>query len=79
MEPNVKYTNEFEKISLEETYKLLDTNAEGLSSPEVKNRLEKFGNNEIVEYRQNSFLKFFLVSGAQCPGCLKLRWGSPLF
>ncbi|MGA7722042.1 MAG: plasma-membrane proton-efflux P-type ATPase [Ignavibacteriaceae bacterium] len=75
VEPNVKYTNEFEKISLEETYKLLDTNAEGLSSPEVKNRLEKFGNNEIVEYRQNSFLKFISRFWGPMPWLLEIAMG----
>ena len=48
MESKVRATSEYKKISIEETYKFLETTAEGLSDSEVKDRLEKFGNNEIA-------------------------------
>jgi len=58
MELIVKATSEYKKSSLEETYKFLDSTTEGLSDAEAGNRLEKFGNNEIVDKSQNSFLEF---------------------
>ena len=53
VESKIKNTSEYKTISLEETYKLLETTTNGLSDTEVKIRLEKFGNNEIAEKKQN--------------------------
>ncbi|MCX6168420.1 MAG: plasma-membrane proton-efflux P-type ATPase [Ignavibacteriales bacterium] len=75
MESNIKNTSEFKKISLEEMYKLLETTADGLSDSEVKIRLEKFGNNEIVEKKQSSFLEFILRYWGPMPWLLELAMG----
>ncbi len=75
VDSKTKNTSEFKKISLEETYKLLETTADGLSDSEVKNRLEKFGNNEIVEKKQNSLLKFILRYWGPMPWLLELAMG----
>jgi H+-transporting ATPase len=65
-------TPEYKKISLEETYKFLETKAEGLSDSEVKNRLEKFGYNEIVEKKPNPLIKFLLRYWGPMPWLLEL-------
>src|ERR1035437_6544332 len=75
MEFKIRNTTEYKKISLEETYKLLGTTAEGLSDSEVKNRLEKFGYNELVETKQNSFLEFILRYWGFMPWLLELAMG----
>src|ERR1035437_661458 len=75
MEFKIRNTTEYKKISLEETYKLLGTTAEGLSDSEVKNRLEKFGYNELVETKQNSFLEFILRYWGLMPWLLELAMG----
>ena len=69
VESKIKNTAEYKKISLEETYKFLESTVEGLSDSEAKNRLEKYGNNEIVEKKKNHTLNSFYVTGVLCPGC----------
>ncbi len=68
----IKATSEYEKISLEETLKLLQTTTEGLSEVEVKNRLGKFGNNEIVEKKRHLLLEFLLRYWDPMPWLLEL-------
>ncbi len=75
LDSKTKNTSEFKTISLEETFKLLEATADGLSDSEVKNRLEKFGNNEIVEKKQNSLLKFILRYWGPMPWLLELAMG----
>ncbi|MDP3581698.1 MAG: cation-transporting P-type ATPase, partial [Ignavibacteria bacterium] len=75
MESKIKNTSEFKNISIEETYKLLETTVDGLSDSEVKNRLVKFGNNEIVENKQNSLLEFILRYWGPMPWLLELAMG----
>ena len=53
-----KSTSEYKNISSEETLKFLETSTEGLTESEVRNRLKRFGYNEIVERRKNLFLEF---------------------
>jgi len=43
MSVEVKNTSEYKQISVEETLKLLGTTIDGLSDPEVKDRLERYG------------------------------------
>ena len=42
-------TNDLEKASLDTVYAALGTSPKGLASSEVKQRLEKYGRNELVE------------------------------
>lgn len=72
MELKIKNTTEYKTISLEETYKFLETTADGLSDSEVKVRLEKFGKNEIVEKKQNSLLEFILRYWGPMPWLLEI-------
>ena len=73
-----KNTSEYKNITLEETYKFLETTADGLSDSEVKLRLEKFGNNEIVEKKQNYLLEFILRYWGPMPWLLELAMGLSL-
>ena len=72
MDTKVRATSEYKSISLEETCKILETTADGLSDAEVKNRLEKFGTNEIVEKKQNSLLEFLLRYWGPMPWLLEI-------
>ncbi|MDR3667847.1 MAG: plasma-membrane proton-efflux P-type ATPase [Ignavibacteriaceae bacterium] len=71
----VKNTSEYKEISIEETLKLLGTNKDGLSDSEVKDRLETFGYNEIVEDKRNPFFEFLLRYWAPMPWLLELAMG----
>jgi H+-transporting ATPase len=75
MDLKVKATSEYKNISLENTLKLLETTADGLSDAEVKNRLEKFGTNEIVENKQHPLLEFLLRYWGPMPWLLELAMG----
>ena len=75
VESKIKNTAEYKKISLEETYKFLESTVEGLSDSEVKNRLEKYGNNEIVEKKKKSYLEFILRYWGPMPWLLELTMG----
>ena len=75
MDLKVRATSEYKTISLDETYKLLETTADGLTDSEVKIRLEKFGSNEIVSKKQNSLLEFILRYWGPMPWLLELAMG----
>ena len=75
MESKIRNTTEYKKISLEDTYKFLETTAEGLSDSEVKNRLEKFGYNELVETKQNYLIEFILRYWGLMPWLLEIAMG----
>ena len=59
MDLQFKGTSEYKKLSSEETMKFLQTTIDGLSKEEADNRIKKFGYNEIVETKKNSFIEFF--------------------
>ena len=52
----MKYYNN----SIEEVLNDLDTNMEGLKSKEAKERLEKYGKNELPKAKEESIFKLFL-------------------
>ena len=65
-------TSEYEKISVEESLKILETYEDGLSESEAGKRLEIFGYNEIVEKNKNPFLEFLLRYWGPMPWLLEL-------
>ncbi|MHB9142165.1 MAG: HAD-IC family P-type ATPase, partial [Paludibacter sp.] len=75
MDLKVRATAEYKEISIEETYKYLETTADGLSDGEAKNRLEKFGTNELIEKKTNLFLEFILRYWGPMPWLLELAMG----
>ena len=57
-----KAAEEFRKLSADEAFKRLNTSADGLSEDEAKQRLSKYGYNELSEERESAlsqFLSFF--------------------
>ncbi len=64
--------DEFEKLSTRESYEKLESSPSGLSSTQVGERLEKYGKNEVVEKRDNGFLKFLKKFWAPVPWMLEL-------
>jgi len=75
MDLKVRATAEYKDISIEDIYKFLDTTVDGLSNAEVKNRLEKFGKNELIEKKTNPFLEFILRYWGPMPWLLELAMG----
>jgi len=75
MNLKVRATAEYKDISIEDTYKFLETTADGLSDAEVKNRLEIFGTNELIEKKTNPFLEFLLRYWGPMPWLLELAMG----
>jgi len=72
MNIKIKSTSEFKQLSIEETFKLLATSMQGLTEAEVKNRIEKFGYNEITEEKKNPFIDFFKRYWGPMPWLLEL-------
>ncbi|WP_291125192.1 plasma-membrane proton-efflux P-type ATPase [Flavobacterium sp. UBA6031] len=75
MDLKIRATAEYKDISIEDTYKFLETTADGLSDEEVKNRLEKFGTNELIEKKTNPLLEFLLRYWGPMPWLLELAMG----
>lgn len=75
MDFTLRNTSEYQKISLEETIKFLETTTDGLSESEVNKRLKIFGYNEIVEKKIILFVNSCCAIGVLCRGCWSLRWG----
>jgi len=72
MELKVRATSEYKNISLEETFKFLETSVDGLSDSEVKTRLDIFGYNEIAEIKRNPLLEFLFRYWGPMPWLLEL-------
>ena len=74
MKANVaaKNTSEYKTISTEETLRLLETSADGLTNSEVQRRLQIFGLNEVAEKRGNPVLGFLLRYWGPMPWLLEL-------
>jgi len=68
----MKTTSEFEEISIEEAFKLLQTSAGGLAEAEVKRRIQTFGYNEIPEKRKKPFLEFLSRYWGPMPWLMEL-------
>ncbi|MEM3706091.1 MAG: plasma-membrane proton-efflux P-type ATPase [Candidatus Bathyarchaeia archaeon] len=72
MATKIKSTSEFKQLSIEETFKILETSMQGLTETEAKNRIEKFGYNEITEKRKNPFIDFLKRYWGPMPWLLEL-------
>ncbi len=84
MEVQPDSTNDLEKASLDTVFATLGTSAEGLTSSEAKQRLEKYGRNELVEEEVSDlqkFLRFFvgpiayMIEAAALLSLLMGHWG----
>ncbi|TSA12802.1 MAG: plasma-membrane proton-efflux P-type ATPase [Deltaproteobacteria bacterium] len=78
MNLKVRNTSEYEKFSIDDTLKSLETSMDGLIESEVENRLKIFGYNEIVEKKKNPFLEFLLRYWGPMPWLLELAMGLSL-
>ena len=56
--PAVKEKGEWYRLTVDETFKKLEINRSGLSSSEVKSRLEKYGYNELVFKKPSVLMRF---------------------
>ncbi|EWG07877.1 MAG: cation transport ATPase [Candidatus Aramenus sulfurataquae] len=64
--------SDYEKESIEEVLRELDTSPEGLSEEEAKKRLEKYGFNEVKEKKVNPVVKFLKKFWAPVPWMLEV-------
>jgi H+-transporting ATPase len=68
-----KATDDFKKLSIEETIKDLGTDAEkGLSKSEAEKRLSEFGYNEIPEREESLFHRIFRRFWGPIPGMIEV-------
>ena len=65
-------TSDFKRLSIEEALKILETTTLGLTESEAKNRIEKFGYNEIAEEKKNPLVEFFSRYWGPMPWLLEL-------
>jgi H+-transporting ATPase len=72
MSAKIKSTIDFKQLSIEETFKILETSMLGLTESEAKNRIEKFGYNEIAEDKKNPLVEFFSRYLGPMPWLLEL-------
>ncbi len=68
----IKNTSEYKDFSTGETIKLLQSSTDGLIGFEAKQRLLKFGFNEVAEKKKNSFLAFLKRYWGPMPWLLEL-------
>ena len=68
----LKNTSEYKTVSIGETFRLLETSADGLSGSEVKRRLQLLGLNEVTEERKNPVFEFLLRYWGPMPWLLEL-------
>jgi len=68
----VRRTSEYKGISVEEALRLLETSTNGLTESEAKSRIEKFGENKIVEEKRNPLVEFFSRYWGPMPWLLEL-------
>lgn len=54
----LKKTLEYKEIPVEETIRLLKTSPNGITESEAKERIDRFGYNEVVEKEKNPILEF---------------------
>jgi len=78
MDSKIKATSEYKKISLAETFKFLESSADGLQDSEVTKRLKIFGYNEITEEKRKPLLEFLLRYWGPMPWLLELAMGISL-
>jgi H+-transporting ATPase len=83
MENTILSTADIQDKTIDELYDTLDTSALGLSSDETKNRLERFGPNELIERSVNPLLKFlryfwgpipFMIEAAMILSAVVQHW-----
>lgn len=72
MDLKIRNTSEYERLSIDDTLKALDTSTDGLSESEAENRLKTFGYNEITEKKKNPLLEFLLRYWGPMPWLLEL-------
>ena len=68
----IKNTSEYKESSVTDTLKLLQSSINGLTEVEAKQRLLKFGFNEVSEKKRNSFLAFLKRYWGPMPWLLEL-------
>eukprot|EP00121_Abeoforma_whisleri_P013052 Awhi_evm1s12051 len=64
--------DDFEKLSIEDAIRQLETTAEGLTQEEAQFRLEKYGPNRLVEKKKNKLLTFLSFMWNPLSWCMEV-------
>jgi H+-transporting ATPase len=72
-------TSEYKQISLEDTFSLLQTSANGLSEAEAQDRVKRFGENKIEEEKRSPLTEFFSRYWGPMPWLLELAMALSFF
>ncbi|MCD4783727.1 MAG: plasma-membrane proton-efflux P-type ATPase [Candidatus Eremiobacteraeota bacterium] len=72
MEKKILDSEEVKSASVEELYQELSTSEKGLTSDEVKQRLEQYGYNEIEEKKESLLLKFLSYFWGPIPWMIEI-------
>jgi H+-transporting ATPase len=67
-----KNTSDYNQLSVDETFALLNSSRNGLPDIEAKARIEEFGRNEIPEKKRNSLVEFLSRYWGPLPWLLEL-------
>lgn len=65
-------TKEYEKLSVEDALKLVDSSINGLSEEEARKRLDIYGPNAVEEKKENAFLEFLKRFWGPMPWLLEI-------
>ena len=68
----MKVTSEYDKISVQDAIRVLQTRTDGLTDSEAKLRIEKYGYNEVVEKKKSPVLEFLSRYWGPMPWLLEL-------
>jgi H+-transporting ATPase len=68
----VKRTSEYKAISIEETFRLLETSADGFADSEGQRRLQVFVFNEVAEKKKSPAIEFLMRYWGPMPWLLEL-------
>jgi H+-transporting ATPase len=68
----IKNTSAYEQIPVEEAIRLLETSIRGLTDPDAKKRIEKYGYNEVVEKEKNPIVDILSRYWGPMPWLLEL-------
>ena len=79
MEQKLKPTSDYKQLSIEDTLKFLEVTENGLTEPEVKNRLNIFGYNKTEEKKKNPVIQFIRRFWGPMPWLLELAMALSFF
>jgi H+-transporting ATPase len=69
---SLRKTSEYGQVSVQETIELLESSTNGLAESEARNRIDRYGRNEVVEKEKNPVVEFLSRYWGPMPWLLEL-------